>query len=107
MSFIRTLLTNLTRTKQSMHRAPATMVKRPIGNVAIHAPRDPNTLSNYNAWRTQHITANLEIDFAKKRLFGNVVLRLKSLEGENGEVVLDSRYVQDFCRSCLLSVTFL
>jgi leukotriene-A4 hydrolase len=69
------------------------MVKRPIGNVRIHAPRDPNTLSNYNAWRTQHITANLEIDFAKKRLFGDVVLKLKSLEGESGEVVLDSRSV--------------
>jgi leukotriene-A4 hydrolase len=74
-----------------MHRAPAAMVRRPNENVAIHAPRDPNTLSNYNAWRTQHITANLEIDFAKKRLFGDVVLKLKSLEGESGEVVLDSR----------------
>jgi hypothetical protein len=94
MTLIRTVLKTSTRSITSgisMHRVPAAMVKRPIANMAVHAPRDPNTLSNYVSWRTQHITANLEIDFAKKRLFGDVVLRMKSLEGESGEIVLDSR----------------
>ncbi|KAF2433615.1 putative leukotriene A-4 hydrolase like protein [Tothia fuscella] len=74
------------------------MVKRPIPeglvHESIHAPRDPNTLSNYNAWRTTHITANLEIDFARKRLFGDVVLRIRSLtEGGSEEVILDASYL--------------
>jgi leukotriene-A4 hydrolase len=63
-------------------------------DVEIHQPRDPSTLSNYSAWRTKHITVNLEIDFIKKRLWGNVVLQLKRLGGagtENRRVVLDSR----------------
>ena len=71
------------------------MVQRTAAqDVEIHQPRDPSTLSNYNAWRTKHITANLEIDFIKKRLWGNVVLKLKRLAGagtENVKVVLDSR----------------
>ena len=30
---------------------------------SIHQPRDPNTLANYNAWRTKHTKAEFEIDF--------------------------------------------
>jgi leukotriene-A4 hydrolase len=60
----------------------------------IIQPRDPNTLSNYQRWPTQHDTANLEIDFEKKRLWGSVVLRMKPLRERTEErVVLDSRYV--------------
>ena len=62
------------------------MVMRPISDAAaekaaasIHAPRDPNTLANYNAWRTQHTTANYAIDFEGKRLHGSVSLTLKKL----------------------------
>ena len=62
--------------------------------VEIIQPRDPNTLSNYTSWRTQHVTANLEIDFEGKRLSGNVALKLKALREKTEErVVLDSRYV--------------
>jgi len=80
----------------TMHHAPAVMVQRtPAQDIEIHQPRDPSTLSNYNVWRTKHITANLEIDFTKKRLWGNVVLKLKRLgdagSTESGKVVLDSR----------------
>ncbi|KAK8255833.1 putative leukotriene A-4 hydrolase like protein [Phyllosticta capitalensis] len=58
------------------------------------AKRDPNTLSNYNHFITTHTIANLEIDFTKKQLFGNVVLHLKSLtNGESQEIVLDSSFV--------------
>lgn len=56
----------------------------------IHQPRDPNTLANYNAWRTKHTTANFEIDFETKRLKGNVVLTLQKL-AEESKIVLDTR----------------
>lgn len=57
----------------------------------IHAPRDPNTLSNYNAWRTKHTTANFTIDFDAKRLLGTVQLELEKLADES-KIVLDTRY---------------
>lgn len=60
----------------------------------IIQPRDPNTLSNYTSWRTQHVTANLEIDFEGKRLVGNVALKLKALREKTEErVVLDSSFL--------------
>jgi hypothetical protein len=81
----------------------AQKVIRPImtsANPEIIQPRDPNTLSNYQSWRTQHVTANLEIDFENKRLLGNVVLRLKALREKTEErIVLDSRYVCDSLRT--------
>jgi leukotriene-A4 hydrolase len=57
---------------------------------SIHAPRDRNTLSNYNAWRTKHTTADFNIDFEGKRLTGVVHLTLEKLADEN-KVVLDTR----------------
>jgi leukotriene-A4 hydrolase len=75
------------------------MVIRPLASSAveaaaasIHPPRDPNTLSNYNAWRTKHTTANFEIDFEAKRLRGFVDLTLESLAKEETTIVLDTRY---------------
>lgn len=73
-----------------------TMVTRytPAQALEVKTPRDPNTLSNYHNFITTHTTANLEIDFEKKRLWGNVVLLLKSLtEKEADEVVLDTSYL--------------
>lgn len=78
-----------------------TMVTRytPAQALEVKTPRDPNTLSNYHNFITTHTTANLEIDFEKKRLWGNVVLLLKSLtEKEADEVVLDTRYGHLFTR---------
>ena len=57
---------------------------------SIHQPRDPNTLSNYNAWRTKHTVANLEIDFERKRLRGSVELTLQKL-AEGQKILLDTR----------------
>ena len=54
--------------------------------------RDPNTLSNYDKFRTKHITANFKIDFEKKRLEGDVALRLEVLEKAR-EIVLDTSYI--------------
>ena len=74
------------------------MAIRPISDAAaeqaaasIHQPRDPNTLSNYNAWRTKHTTANFEIDFDGERLKGNVELTLEKLAKNESKVVLDTR----------------
>jgi leukotriene-A4 hydrolase len=75
------------------------MVMRSISDAAvekaaasIHPHRDPNTLSNYNAWRTQHTTANYEIDFDNRRLRGSVTLTLKKLADER-KIVLDTSYL--------------
>jgi hypothetical protein len=58
---------------------------------AARMPRDPNTLSNYDEVRTRHVVANLEIDFERKILHGNVLLTLKSLKDHLDHVVLDTR----------------
>jgi len=60
----------------------------------IHQPRDPNTLSNYNAWRTKHTTADFEIDFVNRRLDGHVSLTLKNLTRQELKIVLDTSFLQ-------------
>ncbi|KAI4278911.1 MAG: hypothetical protein L6R38_005126, partial [Xanthoria sp. 2 TBL-2021] len=65
-----------------------------MATTTIHAPRDPNTLSNYNNFLTQHTSANFEIDFEKRRLDGNVVLRLVSIsDSETKDILLDTSYL--------------
>lgn len=60
----------------------------------IIRPRDPNTLSNYTAWRSRHVTANLEIDFDNKRLAGNVIHQLLSkTKAETKEIILDTSFL--------------
>lgn len=84
------------------HRRYTNMVMRPGSSLApdsvareaaasIHPPRDPNTLSNYNAWRTKHTTADLVIDFDAKRLKGVVHLTLESLAKDESKIILDTR----------------
>ena len=60
---------------------------------SIHQPRDPNTLSNYNAWRTKHTKADFKIDFDGKRLRGNVELTLERLAKDAEKIVLDTSYL--------------
>jgi leukotriene-A4 hydrolase len=61
---------------------------------SITMPRDPNTLSNYNNWKTKHTIADLAIDFKKQRLTGTVTLQLESLtEKESEEIVLDTSFL--------------
>ena len=84
----------------TMHKAPAAKLTRPVAEeTSIHQPRDPNTLSNYNAWRCQHVTANLDIDFEGKKVAGNVLLKLKKEHGSESKIVLDTRYVTFFYAS--------
>jgi leukotriene-A4 hydrolase len=62
--------------------------------VVVTNPRDPNTLSNYNNWRSTHITANFDILFDQKKLVGNVVHRFKSItEAQSREIILDTSYL--------------
>ena len=79
----------------TMHRAPAAMLRRPPpADITINTPRDPNTLSNYNNFKTTHTRAVLDIDFEQKRVFGTVYLTLNSLtHGESKNLVLDTRCV--------------
>lgn len=57
-------------------------------------PRDPNTLSNYNNWRSAHITANFEILFDQKKLVGNVVHKFRSTtEAQSKEIILDTSHL--------------
>lgn len=59
-----------------------------------HNVRDSNTLSNYNEFSTIHTQANFTIDFEKKHLVGNVLLRLKPItRTERREIVLDTSYL--------------
>ena len=60
----------------------------------VQAPRDPNTLSNYNSFRTTHTTTNFAIDYEQKILKGNVVLNLKSVtDAETKEILLDTSHL--------------
>jgi len=81
---------------RSMHKAPAAKLMRPedaaVDN-SIHQPRDPNTLSNYNSWRCQHVTANLEIDFESKKVLGNVLLSMKKEHGDEKKIILDTSHL--------------
>src|SRR6266516_6007874 len=70
-----------------------TMATLPTSAAApVH--RNPNTLSNYHLWKTNHTTANFKIDFGRKRLEGNVVLELESRSDASTEqIVLDTSYL--------------
>jgi leukotriene-A4 hydrolase len=61
----------------------------------IHNPRDPNTLSNYNNWRTVHTSTNFDILFDEQKLKGSVTHRFESLtDSESDAILLDSKHVQ-------------
>ncbi|KAI4257221.1 MAG: hypothetical protein LQ352_001719 [Teloschistes flavicans] len=63
-------------------------------STAINPPRDPNTLSNYNNFRTTHTTAHFEIDFEQKCLKGNVILKLTSIaNAETKDILLDTSHL--------------
>ncbi|KAL9130480.1 MAG: hypothetical protein Q9217_001352 [Psora testacea] len=58
--------------------------------------RDPNTLSNYHQFTTIHTQVNLDIDFNKRILAGNIVLNLKptsTCKASSPEIVLDTSYL--------------
>ncbi|KAK5138211.1 hypothetical protein LTR08_004907 [Meristemomyces frigidus] len=65
----------------------------PAAKQAARSNRDPNTLSNYNAWRTKHTMADFDIDFDAKCLRGTVHLIMERVGKGAGEVVLDTSYL--------------
>jgi leukotriene-A4 hydrolase len=61
---------------------------------SITSTRDPNTLSNYNNWKTKHTIADLAIDFKEQRLHGTVTLQLESVTDKGSEeIILDTSFV--------------
>ena len=61
----------------------------------INPIRDPNTLSNYNNWRTSHTSTVFHILFDEQKLKGSVTHTFESLtDGETDTIVLDSNHVQ-------------
>ena len=56
-------------------------------------PRDPNTLSNYNDYRTKHTIADFAIDFKAQKLSGTVTLELESITGTSEEIILDTSFL--------------
>jgi leukotriene-A4 hydrolase len=66
-----------------------------MASTTINMARDPNTLSNYNNWKTKHTVAELAIDFKKQRLTGTVTLQLESItEKESEEIILDTSFLE-------------
>lgn len=83
---------------RSSHFLPVTVRLTSICTMVtatINPPRDPNTVSNYNNWRSTHITANFDILFDQKKLVGNVVHHFKSItDGESQEIILDTSHLE-------------
>ncbi|KAK5088533.1 Leucyl aminopeptidase yscIV [Lithohypha guttulata] len=66
-----------------------------MADTIIHTPRDPNTLSNYNNWRTTRTAVSIDILFDEQILKGKVTHTLKSItNAETKEILLDSSHVQ-------------
>ena len=71
------------------------MKTRTMATTVINTPRDPNTLSNYNNWRTTHTSTNFDILFDEQKLKGSVTHSLEAItDGESDEILLDSSHVQ-------------
>ncbi|KAL8951086.1 MAG: hypothetical protein Q9222_002926 [Ikaeria aurantiellina] len=65
-----------------------------MASTSTNSPGDPNTLSNYNDFRTTNTVANFEIDFERKRLKGNVILQLDSINDiETKDIILDTSHL--------------
>ncbi|KAJ9615028.1 Leucyl aminopeptidase yscIV [Cladophialophora chaetospira] len=66
-----------------------------MASTIINSPRDPNTLSNYNNWRTVHTSTTFDILFEQQKLKGSVTHSLEAItDGESDEVLLDSSHIQ-------------
>ncbi|KAJ5140596.1 hypothetical protein N7448_004004 [Penicillium atrosanguineum] len=83
------------RLHRFLSRSFSVLKSSPVRRMAVVTNlRDPNTLSNYNNWRSTHITANFDILFDQKKLVGNVVHRFKSTtDAESREIILDTSYL--------------
>lgn len=79
------------RPKSIPYNSPRNMAST---SAATSVTRDPNTLSNYNCWKTKHTIADLALDFKKQRVHGTITLQLESLTDRGSEeIILDSSFV--------------
>ncbi|KIW38225.1 leukotriene A-4 hydrolase/aminopeptidase [Exophiala oligosperma] len=75
-------------------RGLSILFTRNMATTTINSPRDPNTLSNYNNWRTLHTSTTLDILFDQQKLKGTVAHDLQAItDGESDEIILDSSHV--------------
>ena len=66
-----------------------------MATTIINKPRDPNTLSNYNNWRTVHTSTNFDILFDEQKLKGSVTHSFESItDGESDEILLDTSHIR-------------
>ncbi|TGO48753.1 hypothetical protein BOTNAR_0460g00050 [Botryotinia narcissicola] len=92
LSIGRSIITSAPRIVSA--RQTMVTVRTMVSVSTINMPRDPNTLSNYNNWRTKHTIADLAIDFTKQRVHGTVTLQLESItDKEFEEIILDTSFV--------------
>ena len=65
-----------------------------MADIIINPPRDPNTLSNYNNFRTTHTSVSFDIVFDEQKLVGSATHTLKSTtKAETKEILLDCSHV--------------
>lgn len=89
LSFARTFFVSARHISVSHQLAPKSRTM-----ATTNMPRDPNTLSNYNNWRTKNTIADFTIDFKKQRLTGFVDLQLESItDKESEEIILDTSFL--------------
>ena len=70
------------------------VLAREMATTTVNPPRDPNTLSNYNNFLTQHTVVNFEVDFNKRTLNGKVILTLISIsDSETKDILLDTSHL--------------
>lgn len=87
-SIVQTL--GLFNPRQHLSSSARTMASK----VIINPARDPNTLSNYNNWKTIHSITKLTIDFDARKLKGSVTHTFKAItDGESDEIILDTSHL--------------
>lgn len=58
---------------------------------AVASDRDVHSHADISQFRQEHLTLDLDIDFARKQLSGTATLTLRELDGAGRQLVLDSR----------------
>ena len=78
-----------------IHSLRVTVTLKPCRSMAsLSKMRDPNTLANYDSYRTTHTVTNFDIDFDKRCLSGNVILNLKCQNlVEKPDILLDTSHL--------------
>lgn len=92
------MLLSFLKQTTSLARSGIVYLPRQINGMAsttiINPPRDPNSLSNYNNFRTTETAVDIEILFSEQVLKGRVSHKLKSItDAATKEILLDTSHV--------------